>query len=243
MRTLIVDDEPAARARLRRLLAGYAQIEVVGEARNGEEALELIEQLGPKAAFIDIQMPVLSGIDVVASLPEPGPAVVFVTAFDQYAVQAFDTPAIDYLLKPVDPERLSRAVSRLMARVQEERPARQLPAPPTLLVADGRQRHLVRVSDICCIEAADNYVLLHCLDKRLMMRRTLSALLEDLGPAFMRIHRGAAVALSHVDRVTLHAAGDATVHMAARVDLNCSRQHRAALLERLSGVATRASQG
>ena len=115
MRVLIVDDEAPARERLRRLLLAFEDVHVVGEARDGEEALQQVAALAPDAVFLDVQMPGASGLDVAASLPEPPPALVFVTAHDRYAVQAFDSAALDYLLKPVEPDRLARAVQRLRA--------------------------------------------------------------------------------------------------------------------------------
>ena len=113
---LLVDDEAPARARLRRLLLAHAQIEVIAEARNGREALELCAQHEPDALFLDVQMPEVDGLSVAASLPEPAPAIVFVTAFDHYALPAFDAAALDYLLKPADAEHVARAVQRLLQR-------------------------------------------------------------------------------------------------------------------------------
>ena len=113
MRALIVDDEAPARSKLRRMLGVFADVEVVGEASDGAAALSLAAQLQPDVIFLDVQMPEVDGFDVAASLPDDGPALVFLTAFDRYALQAFDTHASDYLLKPVEPERLERAVRRL----------------------------------------------------------------------------------------------------------------------------------
>ncbi len=115
MRVLIVDDEAPARARLRRLLGAATDVDVVGEAADGAQALALAETLCPDALFLDVQMPEVNGFDVAASLPDGGPALVFVTAYDRYALQAFDTHAVDYLLKPVAPEKLERALQRLRA--------------------------------------------------------------------------------------------------------------------------------
>ena len=116
LRVLIVDDEAPARARLRRLLLAHPQVEVVAEARNGREALELHAAHAPDALFLDVQMPEVDGLSVAASLPDPAPAIVFVTAFDHYALPAFDAAALDYLLKPADAEHVARAVQRLLTR-------------------------------------------------------------------------------------------------------------------------------
>ena len=115
MRLLIVDDEAPARAKLRRMLGAYDDVQIVGEAADGAAALALAGELRPDVMFLDVQMPEVDGFDVAASLPDDGPALVFVTAFDHYALQAFDTRASDYLLKPVEPQRLERALQRLRA--------------------------------------------------------------------------------------------------------------------------------
>lgn len=231
MRVLIVDDEAPARARLRRLLETVPGVEVAGEARNATEALERTAELAPDAVFLDVQMPGPSGLDVAASLPEPAPVVVFVTAFDQYALDAFDTAAVDYLLKPVDPARLARALQRVRERVA---PARR-PGPTNLLIPDRGRTHVVPVNEITWLEAADNYVVVHAGSRAPLMRRTLAALLDDLGPAFLRVHRSAAVALAQVTAVEPRDKGDAMVVLRGDVRVACSRQHRATLAQRLSG--------
>lgn len=242
MRVLIIDDEKPARTRMRRLLAAFDDLEVIGEACDGEEALRQVEAHAPDALFIDVQMPGASGLDVAASLPEPAPALVFVTAYDRYAVQAFDAAALDYLLKPVERDRLRRAVQRLRQRMlptgipqthSVTEPAGARPAPTQLLIADRGRTHVVTVSDIRWLEAADNYVVVHTGTGAPLMRRTLAGLLADLGPGFMRTHRGAAVALAHVLRVEPRGKGDACLAVRGGAQVPCSRQYRAALIDRL----------
>ena len=231
MRVLIVDDEAPARARLRRLLDAVTDVDVVGEAADGALALVLTETLRPDALFLDVQMPEVSGFDVAASLPDDGPALVFVTAFDRYALQAFDTHAVDYLLKPVVPEKLERALQRLRAAKRGARPASG--QPQTLLIADRGATHVVRCADIESLCGADNYVEVHFGGRQLLMRRTLAALLADLGPGFVRCHRSAAVALAAITAVQPRAKGDATLVLRSGAELPCSRQYRAALVARL----------
>jgi two-component system LytT family response regulator len=234
MRALIVDDEVPARAKLRRMLAAFADIEVVGDVSDGIEALSLAAQLRPDVIFLDVQMPGVDGFDVAASLPDDGPALVFVTAFDQYALRAFDIHASDYLLKPVEPERLDRTVQRLRGLVRGAvRPSTGVPSQ--LMIADRGQTHVVRCAEIEWMEAAGNYVNLHLPDRTLLMRRTLAALLVDLGPGFARTHRGAAVALAAVLSVRPRGKGDATVVLRSGVEVSCSRQYRAALMQALQG--------
>jgi two-component system LytT family response regulator len=230
MRVLIVDDEAPARARLRRLLTTEQDVEIVGEAHDGEDALRQAAVLVPDALFLDVQMPGASGLDVAASLPDPAPSVVFVTAFDQYALQAFDAAAVDYLLKPVEPERLERALQRLRGRLGA--PSAR-PAPSKLLIPDRGRTHVVPVAEILWLEAADNYVVVHTAQRAPLMRRTLAALLDDLGDGFVRTHRSAAVALAHVAAVTPLEKGDATIVVHGGASVPCSRQHRAAVVARL----------
>ncbi len=251
MRVLIVDDEAPARVKLRRMLAAFDDVEVVGEAGDGAQALALAAQLAPDAIFLDVQMPEVGGFDVAASLPDGGPAIVFVTAHDRYALAAFDTHAVDYLLKPVTPERLERAVQRVRAAPRVSLPAvggsgsaadasrLRIGTPAQLLIEDRGKTHVVRCEDIEWLAAADNYVELHLSAasaspvRTLLMRRTLAALVDDLGPAFVRTHRSAAVAIGRVQSVWTKEKGDATVLMQSGAEVPCSRQHRAGLMARL----------
>jgi two-component system LytT family response regulator len=232
VRVVIVDDEAPARAKLRRMLGAFADVEVVGEAADGAAAIDMAAQLRPDAMFLDVQMPEIGGFDVAASLADDGPLLVFVTAYDRYALQAFDSEAADYLLKPVAPERLERALQRLRALVgvAARRPSG---VPRQLLVSDRGRTHVVPCADIEWLQSADNYVSLHLAGRSLLMRRTLAALLADLGPGFVRTHRSAAVALAHVASLRPRDKGDATVVLRSGAEAPCSRAFRAALTERL----------
>ncbi len=239
MRVLIVDDEAPARAKLVRMLSAQPDVEIVGEAADGIEALAQLGALAPDVLFIDVQMPEVDGFDVVASLPGgAAPAVVFVTAFDHYALRAFEAQAVDYLLKPVEPERLERTLQRLRADGNAgatRSAAVGLARPPTqLLIPERGRTRIVRCAEIDWLEAADNYVELHLgNDRTLLMRRPFAALLDDLGPAFVRTHRGAAVAIDRVRELRPRGKGDAVVVLASGVELPCSRAYRAGLRDRL----------
>jgi two-component system LytT family response regulator len=239
MRVLIVDDEQPARARLRRLLEQETAITAIDEASDGIEALARIEASMPDALFLDIAMPELTGIELAASLPEPAPAIVFVTAYDQYAIQAFDAGAIDYLLKPFDAVRLARAVQRLQDRLHAQLETQALPALPLhqLLVSERGAMRVVPVADIGWIESADNYVALHTPAGSPLLRQTLGGLADRLGPAFLRCHRRAAVQLACVERVIPLDKGDCELVLRGGARVPCSRQYRAALLERLGMTA------
>jgi len=255
MRLLIVDDERPARERLRRLLvqqAAQAGISAVDEAGDGFEALAQVEACRPDAIFLDIAMPELSGIELAASLPEPAPLVVFLTAHDRYALQAFEVDAIDYLLKPCDELRLQRALQRLRTRLEAgrdtraadeadesgDRPAQALPRLQDrplrqLLVTDRGATRVVRVADIGWIETADNYVALHTADGSPLLRQTLAGLLPRLGPGFVRCHRRAAVQLDWIDRILPRDKGDCELILRNGASVPCSRQYRETVLQQV----------
>lgn len=239
MRLLIVDDERPARERLRRMLAQQEGIEGIEEASDGVEAIEKIASYRPDALFLDIQMPELSGIELAASLPAPAPLVVFVTAFDQYAIRAFDANAIDYLLKPCDAPRLQRALLRLRERLKAQASPARLPefqnGHPVrhLLVPERGGTRIVPVADIQWIETADNYVVLHTAAAQPLMRQTLTGMVDRLGPRFVRCHRRAAVHLEWIERVIPLDKGDCELVLRGGARVPCSRQYRKALLERL----------
>jgi two-component system LytT family response regulator len=231
LRVLAVDDEPPARARLLRLLVALEGVQVVGEAADGLQALAQVEALQPDLLLLDVQMPEVGGLDVAASLPDGGPAVIFVTAHDMYALQAFDAAAVDYLLKPVDPARLARAIDRVRGR--RPGPAARPPAD-RLVVAERGQLQVIARADVLWLQAADNYVEVHAATRMLLLRRTLEGVLADLGPGFVRIHRSRAVALAAVATVDTAGKGDALVRLHGGQAIGCSRACRAALLRALA---------
>jgi two-component system LytT family response regulator len=239
MRLLIVDDERPARERLRRMLAQEPGIEALDEAVDGVDALERLASFRPDALFLDIQMPGLSGIELAASLPDPAPLVVFVTAFDEYAVRAFDANAIDYLLKPCEQPRLQRAVQRLRERLADKPQPVPLPAfanghpVHNLLVPERSGTRIVPVADIQWIETADNYVVLHTAHGEPLLRQTLTNLLGQLGERFVRCHRRAAVQVASIERVVPLDKGDCELVLRGGARVPCSRQYRAGVVERL----------
>src|SRR6187551_709542 len=189
IRTLIVDDETLARDRLRGFLKAEADIELIGECGSGTEAIAAIRNAAPDLVFLDMQMPGCNGLQVLAELPEGRrPAIVFATAHEKFAVDAFDVSAVDYLLKPFDRDRFQQALRRVRdQRLREREPAAagtaSAPAakPDRITVkADGRLVFL-KPDEIVRVEAADNYVMLHLLNGRLMLRETMTAIEARLG--------------------------------------------------------------
>lgn len=215
IRTLVVDDEPAARDRLKRLLAKDDDIEVIGECRNGEEAIEAVSKHRPDLMFLDVQMPQLNGFEVVERLPaERIPFIVFVTAHDQYALKAFDVNAVDYLLKPYDDERFhnslekakrfmemnisSKLTGKLMNLVREHMHANSEFTEHFVIREKGRE-HKVSVDDILFLRAEGNYLCLKLKERQFLYRMTMNAVDSELDPArFLRIHRSFIVNLVHV---------------------------------------------
>jgi len=217
MRILIVDDEALARAFLAEQLAGIAGMEIVGQAANGFEAVKLAEQLSPQLMLLDIQMPKLSGFEVLELLGPQGPGVIFVTAHDEFAIRAFEVHAVDYLLKPVDPERLrtalERAASRLSSQVTGPSPrelsslARPAGQPlERVVIRDGAQVHVLPVDEIDFIEAQDDYLAFICAGKRLRKQQTLTEIESQLDRArFVRIHRSFILNLERLVRIEPYA--------------------------------------
>lgn len=213
MRILIVDDEALARAFLAEQLRDLPGMQVVGEAANGFEAVKLAEEHRPELLLLDVQMPKLSGLEVMELLGEQGPAVIFVTAHDAFALKAFDLHAVDYLLKPVEPARLKqaleRASNRLQARTQGPSPAAvaaaaRPPAQPLerVVIREGTQVHLLKTQDIDYIVAQDDYLCFAAGERRLRKQQTLAQLEAQLDPAcFVRIHRSFMLNVQRIARI------------------------------------------
>ena len=238
MRILIVDDERPARERLRRMLALETGIDALFEATDAHEALRCLPEFQPDALLLDIEMPELSGIELAASLPAPAPLVVFVTAYDEYALRAFDANAIDYLLKPFDQTRLRRALERLRERLagrwqSSSTAAAGLP-PRQLMMTERGSTRVVQVDDIEWLETADNYVVLHTAQGAPLMRQTLSSLLQRLGVSFVRCHRRAAVRVKAVEKIVPLDKGDCELVLHSGAIVPCSRQFRAELMRYLA---------
>ena len=218
IRTVIVDDEPLARDGIRLRLAGTREIEVIGEAGDGAAARTLIRDERPDLVFLDVQMPGMSGFDVLAAIAgEHLPVIVFVTAYDQYAIRAFDVHAVDYLLKPFTKERFDEAVRRAMRELahREEdggssRVADLISDPLTRLVVKNRDHYvLLKTEEIDWLEAAANYVEVHARGRSFLIRGTISGLEQKLDPRrFARIHRSIIVNIDRVTQIRSDAHGD-----------------------------------
>jgi two-component system LytT family response regulator len=241
IRVLIVDDEAPARDRLKRLLADIEGVELIGQAEGGVQAVEMIERESPDLVLLDIQMPGLDGFGVIEALQDP-PLVIFVTAYDEYAIRAFEVNALDYLLKPFSRERLEKAVRRAQEALTEEQDfALRLGALLESLATQGRyltrlavrDRDRIRVLDVDemdWIGIEDEQVMVHVGDRAYLIRRTLTELEARLDPAhFFRAHRSAIVNLSRVKEVIPWFKGSHKLRLTTGAEVELSRARARAL--------------
>jgi len=255
IRTLVVDDERIARRTVCDLLAKDPEIEVVGEATDGELALEQIERQRPDLVFLDVHMPIMTGIETLQQLkPAERPEVVFVTAFDEHAIQAFELHAVDYVVKPFSDSRFAQSLDRAKRRVQGDllqstqravttllehfnRPPVAPPAPvaapvkeaPFVLKVDG-EHHFINLQDIRWIEAQGDYIRVHTTQRNLLTRMTLTHALEQLPAAkFVRIHKSCIVNVAFVRRLKPTTAWGRPLELDDGTTLNISRSYRSAV--------------
>jgi two-component system LytT family response regulator len=250
LRVLIADDEPLIRLGIRRALEALPGVAIVAECGSPDDAVEAIRKEAPELAVLDVQMPGGTGLDVVRRLgPARMPATIFVTAFDAYAVQAFELNAVDYVLKPFDPERLQQAVERARARLTAEthqalaarleallaahdaaRPARPAAPADRIVVRNGERFDLVPAEAIDWIEAADNYVQLHCGQARHLLAETLTGLERRLDPQrFLRVHRSRIVNRARIVAVHALVGGAYALELRDGTRLTTGRQYRDAV--------------
>jgi two-component system LytT family response regulator len=244
IRTLIVDDEPLARERLRSLLEREESVEIIGECGSGTDAIAAIRRDTPDVVFLDMQMPGCNGLQVLAEISEARrPAIVFATAHERFAVDAFDVAAVDYLLKPFDRDRFRLALSRAAEHLRRNRDADAAPEAPAApaggeritVKADGRIVFL-EPDEIVRVEAADNYALLHLVSGRLMVRETMAAIEARLAPSgFARVNRSAIVRLAEIREIQPAQHGDYSVVLRDGTKLPLSRSLRGQLDKFASG--------
>jgi two-component system LytT family response regulator len=243
IRVLVVDDEPLARERVSTLVRATERLELVGEGSNGIEALDLITRLDPDLVFIDVEMPELSGFGVIAALAALEgarvPAVVFITAFERYALQAFEVGAVDYLQKPVTKQRFAAAVERAKDRLGRRtaeywhalvagaaQAERARGARTRFVVRRGNTHHIVPAEHVDWMDVADNYLCLHVGAKTHLWRGTMKQAEDELDPArFVRIHRSAIVAIDRILTVRSHESGGHVIEIKGGVQLRSSRQY------------------
>jgi two-component system LytT family response regulator len=248
-RVLIADDEPLARDRLRMLLGREDWVEIAGECENGVDAIAAIQKIKPDLVFLDVQMPGATGFEVIQSVGAGQmPAVVFVTAYDRYALRAFDVHALDYLLKPFDRERFRQALGRARQHLERKDPGelerrllqlvqdlRSSPQrPERFVIKSGGRVFFVRAEEIDWIEAAGNYVKLHVGAEAHLLRETMNALEAQLDPdVFFRIHRSHIVNIERVKELQPWFNGEYVVFLRSGARLTLSRGYREKLQDRI----------
>jgi two-component system LytT family response regulator len=248
LRILIVDDEPLARQRIRTLLEEEDGIELVGECSNGVEAVATVRKMKPNLMFLDVQMPVLDGFGVLEKLQaEHLPVVIFVTAYDKFAIRAFELHAFDYLLKPFDRSRFGKAVDRARAQLENDEIVKatkhmqallkDLPLHnrlDRLMIKTGNRVTFLRLTEVDYIQAAGNYVRVYVADEVHLMRETMSQLESRLkGTPFVRIHRSTIVNIDRIRELQPTFHGDYAVLLHSGAELMLSRGYRDKLEERL----------
>jgi two-component system LytT family response regulator len=241
VRTLIVDDETPARERLKRLLADVQGIELVGEAENGIQAVELIERVQPDLVMLDVQMPGLDGFGVIEALQEP-PPIIFFTAYDEYAISAFEVNALDYLLKPFSRQRLEKAIARARAALAEKQEIAARLKPlleglaaqgqhlSRLAVREGEHIRVLDANEIDWIGVDDEQVVVHVGDQAYPIRRTLAEMVSRLDPrTFFRAHRSAVVNLNRVQEIIPWFKGSHKLRLTSGAEVDLSRAQARAL--------------
>jgi two-component system LytT family response regulator len=228
-RVLLADDEPAARRGVRQLLAAFPDFTVAGECRNGREVLAALDLVAPDVLFLDVQMPELGGFDVIRRrTPERMPVVVFLTAYDQYAIRAFDAEALDYLVKPVTEERFAATMRRVAKRLRTGVSARQ---EPTMVVTTARGALVLELREIDWVEAADYYARLWVGGRSYLIRESLDQLERRIGThGFARTHRGALVRLAAVRALQAADSGELVALLTSGVRVPVSRRRRASIV-------------
>lgn len=241
MKALLIDDERLARNELRRLLAAHPDIEIVGEATDVEDALGKVAALQPGLLFLDVQMPGADGFSLLERLEPPLPAVIFTTAYDEFAVKAFEFNALDYLLKPVDPNRLIAALERLRARETAPAgsasplPATRLSLEDKVFVREGDRCWFVPVKNIRLLESEGNYTRLHFDDQKPQLFRSLTAMEERLDPRnFFRANRKQVINLTWVEGIEPWFSGGLLVKLKGGIKVELSRRQAQDFRERMS---------
>jgi two-component system LytT family response regulator len=250
IKTIIVDDEPLARERLATLLAAESDVELVAQCRDGEEAVAAIQDHSPDLVFLDVQMPQMSGFDVIEAVgTDKMPLVIFVTAYDQHALRAFQVRALDYILKPFDRERFAEALQRARKQIERDETGdlgrrllalvkdlrKDQPKTDRLVVKSGGRLFFLRMDEIDWIEAAGNYVRLHVGTTSHLLRETMNAIENRLDPEkFFRIHRSRIVNMERIQEMQPWLNGEYAVVLRTGTRLTLSRGYREKLQERLA---------
>jgi len=237
IKTILVDDEKLARQGLRTMLTAFPEIEIIGEAANADEAIELIDKLKPQLMFLDVEMPEKTGFDLLEELIET-PVVIFITAYNEFAIQAFEVNALDYLLKPVQDVRLGEAIMRAkkkLVELQQQGEKIRLDADDQVFIRDGEKCWFVKLTDVRLIESAGNYAKIYFDNNQPLIHKTLNALNERLNPQhFFRANRQQIINTAYISRIEPFFNSGFLIHMKDGLKVEVSRRQAARFRELMS---------
>lgn len=233
MKTILIDDEPLAIAELQSMLKVFPEIEVVASANDAGEAIERINQLAPQLIFLDINMPGKNGFELLAELPQ-APEVIFVTAYDQYAIKAFEVNALDYVLKPVNPERLREAVSKVIRKSSRPVASAELDPNKKIFIKDGEQCFFVPIHQIFYVESVGNYVRLYFRDKKAMLHRSLNYMEEKLPQEhFFRTSRQEIININFIKNIVPYFSNTLQVELESGLKIDLSQRQSVKFKEKM----------
>lgn len=233
IKTILIDDEPLAIAELQSMLSAYAEIDIAAVSNDAQDGIQKIQQYNPQLLFLDINMPGKSGFDLLSELGS-APEVIFVTAYDQFAIKAFEVNALDYILKPVNPERLKEAVTKVIRKLNQPEGEKALDINKRIFIKDGEQCFFVPIHQIFYIESVGNYVRLHFRDKKAMLHRSLNYLEEKLpGEHFFRTSRQEMINVNYIKNIVPYFSNTLQVEMESGVKIDLSQRQSVKFKEKM----------
>ncbi len=233
IKTILIDDEPLAIVELQSMLGAYAEINIVAVSNDAQDGIQKILQYNPQLLFLDINMPGKNGFDLLSELSE-SPEVIFVTAYDQFAIKAFEVNALDYILKPVNPERLKEAVTKIIRKLSQADGEKTLDINKRIFIKDGEQCFFVPIHQIFYIESVGNYVRLHFRDKKAMLHRSLNYLEEKLpSEHFFRTSRQEMINVNYIKNIVPYFSNTLQVEMENGVKIDLSQRQSVKFKEKM----------
>lgn len=233
IKTILIDDEPLAIAELQSMLKVFPEIEVIASANDAGEAIERINELNPQLIFLDINMPGKNGFELLGELPQ-APEVIFVTAYDQYAIKAFEVNALDYVLKPVNPDRLREAVSKVIRKSSRPAESTELDVNKRIFIKDGEQCFFVPIHQIFYIESVGNYVRLFFRDKKAMLHRSLNYMEEKLPQEhFFRTSRQEIININFIKNIVPYFSNTLQVELESGLKIDLSQRQSVKFKEKM----------
>ncbi len=233
IKTILIDDEPLAIAELQSMLSAYSEIDVVSVSNDAQDGIQKIQQFNPQLLFLDINMPGKNGFDLLSELGS-APEVIFVTAYDQFAIKAFEVNALDYILKPVNPERLKEAVAKVIRKLNQAEGEKALDINKRIFIKDGEQCFFVPIHQIFYIESVGNYVRLHFRDKKAMLHRSLNYLEEKLPDEhFFRTSRQEMINVNYIKNIVPYFSNTLQVEMESGIKIDLSQRQSVKFKEKM----------